>query len=104
MFPKNARYKTLGIDEAIGPELQRMLWNLIDMRLKQKAPLDYLQVFELHSQRFAGSRIQQIVHRQEQPPYRKIWQWECRSKQVHGVTVWVMDSGEYCTMLLPTEY
>lgn len=104
MFPKHARYKTRSVDEAIGPELQLMLWNLIDTRLKEKAKLDYLQVFELSAGQLSGTHVQRIAHRQEQPPYRKEWQMECRWKPVHGVTIWIIDSGDYCTMMLPSDY
>lgn len=98
---QSARYKTPGIDEAIPPELQLVLWSLIDARVKQKARMDYLQVFELSSRH--ESSVQVIVHRQEQPPYRNEWEIKC-SSPVHGVIVWVIDAGEYATMLLPNEY
>ncbi|MBP1157686.1 hypothetical protein JOE45_003478 [Paenibacillus sp. PvR098] len=66
--------------------------------------MDYLQVFELSTQQFAGIKIQRIVHRQEQPPYKKSWQWDSGQLPVRDVTVWIVDSGPYCTMMLPSEY
>lgn len=104
MFPRAARYVTSGINRIIEPSLQQLLWQLIDLRLKQKSKMDYLQVFELSTHRFAGLTTQQIVHRQEQPPFKKVWQKDFVKRPVHGITVWVIDSGSYCTMLLPNKY
>ena len=63
MFPLK-RYGTARVSEEVPLILQLFMWTCIDM-LQGEA--DYLQVFELT----ATSEGQRIVHKQEQPSYRR---------------------------------
>lgn len=104
MFPKQARYKTQGIKESISEHLQDALWAIIDGNLDGGKPMDYLQVFTLtvvHTQGQASQRIQQ---QQEHPKRKRMHDIIGLEEPVSGITVWVIDSGTYCTILLRTEY
>ena len=92
---QNARYLTCGVNAEIPPEVQLFLWNCIDQLPPDR---DYLQVFELSE--MAG--MQQIIHHSEQPEHRMVYALPCD----HPITakVYVIDSGDYSTMLLASEY
>jgi len=104
MFPKYARYKTRGIEEAISEHLQNALWAIVDHDLAEGKELDYLQVFELSVSRANGMPVQQVRQRQEKPKRSRLYIIPEIQRTVSGVTVWIIDSGTYCTMLLPEEY
>ncbi|EME8134945.1 hypothetical protein MU945_002556, partial [Enterococcus faecium] len=78
-----------------------LCWNLIDQNSQKQLPLDYLQIFEFSTEK--GN--QKLVHRQEEPEERKEYliSPKLRLKSV-SQKIWVIDSGEYQTMLLPEEY
>lgn len=102
MFSTEHRYVTQGVMAHVASDLQVLLWQLIDLRKAEGGQLDYLQVFSLTYDCKLGRILQRITHTQEVPPYSKsclytVSQPVCR-------TVWVIDSGEYATMLLPDEY
>ena len=59
---------------------------------------DYLQIFELS----ATSEGQIIVHKQEQPPYRKEYLIPCEKPL--SAKIFAIDDGEYATMLFAEEY
>lgn len=63
---KNQRFLTQGIKEGVPLEVQLLLWHLIDGSIWKK---DYLQIFELYKENHIQKLI--IVHRQEQPEYRR---------------------------------
>jgi len=96
MFDKK-KYVTRGIDSTLGLHVQLMLWRMIDNLEGEK---DYLQVFELTR---IDDNTSKIVHRQEEPEYEK-------SHILHvginedAVKVFVIDDGNYSTMLLASEY
>ncbi len=99
---KNQRYATAGIQLELPIELQLFLWNLID-NLSRTNKLDYLQVFELTAEKDdKGQPIQKIVHKQEQPLYKKTYQIvhtnSCHAK------IFVIDDETHSTMLLAQEY
>ena len=86
MFNKE-RYLTRGISNEIPLEIQILLWSMID---KLNVKKDYLQVFE-------------IEHRQEVPKYKS----DIVVKNVgisSKVKIFVIDDGEYSTMMLSSEY
>lgn len=86
MFDKD-RYLTRGVSEEISLEIQILLWSMIG---KIKIKKDYLQVFE-------------IEHRQEIPKYKKehvVVNTGINSK----AKIFVIDDGEYSTMMLSSEY
>ena len=97
---ENKRHFTKGVKAIIEFELQILIWSLID-NWRDKIELDYLQVFELSVVEFDGIMIQKIIHTQEIPPYKEEGLYKIE-EPVNG-EVWVMDSDEYCMMLLPEE-
>ena len=94
MFPLK-RYVTARISDEVPFTLQIFMWACIDM-LEVEA--DYLQIFELT----ATSKGQKIAHKQEQPPYRKEYLIPCANPL--STKIFVIDDGEYATMLFAGEY
>ena len=98
------RYVTRGVNEVVSCELQLLLWSILDKRQERGDQLDYLQVFELSAEWVDGEPIQKVLNRQEQPFHEEVFYLDHTENLAIGVTVWVMDSGDYSTMLLPDEY
>ncbi|OPY55795.1 MAG: hypothetical protein A4E55_02383 [Pelotomaculum sp. PtaU1.Bin035] len=99
------RYLTRGVAESLPPDLIAAIWNIVDNRkANPHPPLDYLQVFDVVSLTGASDcpSIVRIVNTQELPPHLVVRL--CRVSETLNVSVWVIDSGAYCTMLLPHEY
>lgn len=97
MFENNKpRYLTRGIDAEIPVEIQLFLWTAID---KMPEPKDYLQVFNLS----AVNGLQVIDHTSEQPEFHMTYLLTTVEAPVTA-KVYIMDSEEYCTMLLAEEY
>ena len=94
MFDKS-RYLTRGVQAEIPFELQLVMWSCID---ELPEPKDYLQVFRLS----VSDDMQIVTHEQEEPTYSK----EYRLNTGTSITkkVYVIDDGDYCTMLLAEEY
>ena len=94
----NPRYITKGVDDTVPPELQILMWNMIDsMEVSQK---DYLQVFELSEE----DGKQKIVHKQEQPEYKRTYSLEMADASFLYAKVFVIDDETHSTMLLASEY
>ena len=93
---KNQRYLTRGVQAEIPPALQLFIWNCID-RLPEER--DYFQVFRLEPM---GEIMQQITHESEQPEYKKVYL--IPSDNPITEKLYVIDSDEYSTMLLASEY
>ncbi len=91
---KNARYLTRGVQSEIPIELQLFMWNCIESVPEP----DYLQIFRFES----VNTVQKIIHEQEQPEYRK--EYLFKSGNPITVTVYIIDSDTYSTMLLASEY
>lgn len=100
---KGNRYMTHGVDVEIDLTLQVIMWSMIDENIAKGLKMDYLQVFKLNSVTRNGRGYQEIIHSQEQP------------KRQNKVTVdigvfpisekiFVIDSVEYVTMMLASEY
>jgi hypothetical protein len=101
MFEANKpRYMTKGIAEQLHPELQILLWEMIDARKEKGEEVDYLIVFELTVQ----EKQQFILQRQEQPPYKHRMLVQLRSAEPITSTIWCMDNGETQSMLYPEDY
>lgn len=97
MFEGNKpRYLTRGVDAEIPPEIQIFIWAAIN---KMPGPTDYLQVFNLS----ATNGLQVIDHTSEQPEFHMTYMLAASENPVTA-KVYVMDSEEYCTMLLAEEY
>lgn len=102
MFKKNNRYVTRGVNEEVDIRLQLTIWSMID-KLKDKGnvELDYLQVFKIRKE---GNKIV-INQSQEVPKYSCTYEMEIEEIQIDDeIKVYVIDSGDYSTMLFPYEY
>lgn len=94
------RYMTSTIAEELDEEIQRILWSIIDQRRDHQEELDYLQVFELTAK---GDQLT-IINRQEQPPIKRKYQYPYSNNKRILKTVWIIESGDYCIMLAPSDY
>ena len=94
MFNSN-RYITKGVQENISLELQFFMWNCID---NLSEPKDYLQVFNLS----VVDSLQRIIHSTEEPEYKK--EYLIPSDNPISEKIYVIDDGDYLTMLLAEEY
>ena len=92
---KSPRCLTRGVCDTIPLQLQKFIWNCIELLPEE---CDYLQVFELKP--FGG--MQQITHTAEEPEYRKVFLFP--SDNPVTAKLYVIDSETYCTMLLAEEY
>lgn len=103
MFSSN-RYITRGINDEVPVEIVLFLWSLIDeLKLKSKGKMDYLQVFELKVQDHPDIVENQIViHRTGEPEYKRGHALLVDEPIV--TKIYVIDSMDYCTMLLAREY
>lgn len=99
---KNNRYVTRGVNEEIDIRLQMIIWSMID-KLKDKGnvEVDYLQIFKIRKE---GDKVV-INQSQEVPKYSCTYEIELEDIQLDDeIKVYVIDSGEYSTMLFPHEY
>ena len=92
------RYITSGVNEQISIDIQLFCWYCYEV-VKATGKYDYLQVFEL---KIIGEHTQQIEHRQEVPEYKKVYQFN--SMNSIEQKIFIIDEGEYATMLLAEEY
>ena len=102
MFKKDNRYVTRGVNDEVDIRLQLIMWSMID-KLKDEGnvELDYLQVFKIRKE---GKKIV-ISQSQEVPEYSCTYEIELEDIQIEDeIKVYVIDSGEYSTMLFPSEY
>ena len=102
MFKEDNRYVTRGVNEEVDIRLQLIIWSIID-KLKDKGnvELDYLQVFKIRKE---GNKIV-INQSQEVPEYSCTYEIELEDVELDDeIKVYVIDSGEYFTMLFPSEY
>ncbi|HBH3146741.1 TPA: hypothetical protein KSJ15_000949 [Clostridioides difficile] len=96
MFDKD-RYLTRGVSNEVTFEIQLLLWSMIGEVTVKK---DYLQVFEIEP---IKDNLLRIEHGQEVPKYKKeiiVSNVGINSK----VKLFVIDAGEYSTMMLSEEY
>jgi predicted transcriptional regulator len=102
MFKKDNRCVTRGVNEEVDIRLQLIMWSMIDkLKDEGKVEQDYLQVFNIRKE---GKRIV-INQSQEVPEYSCTYEIELEDIQIEGeIKVYVIDSGEYSTMLFPSEY
>lgn len=102
MFKKDNRYVTRGVNEEVDIRLQLIMWSMIDkLNDEGNVELDYLQVFKLRRE---GNKIV-INQSQEVPEYSCTYEIELEDVQLDDeIKVYVIDSGEYSTMLFPSEY
>ncbi|MGB4587922.1 MAG: DUF960 family protein [Clostridiaceae bacterium] len=91
------KYMTKGIDSDLAQNLQILIWGLIENMEIEK---DYLQVFKMRS---IDENSVKIIHKQEIPTYEKE-HIISELKETADMNIFVIDSGEYCTMMLAHEY
>ena len=98
------RYMTRGVNESLPPKMQMILWRMVD-NLRNVEKLDYLQVFELEMIRSQeeGTLVQVVTHSQEQPRYSMVYYFPIAENGVTG-KIYIIDDGEYATMLWADEY
>lgn len=102
MFSSN-RYVTKGVHDEVEQDIQQLLWSIIDVRKNRGDTMDYLQVFELFVEVQEGRAVQKVCNRQEQPYHQETITFKSVERPIQ-TTIWVIDSGDYCTMLYPHEY
>ena len=102
MFKKDNRYVTRGVNEEVDIRLQLIMWSMIDkLKYEGDVELDYLQVFKIRKE---GNKIV-INQSQEVSEYSCTYEIEIEDIQIEDeIKVYVIDSGEYSTMLFPSEY
>ena len=102
MFKKDNRYVTRGVNEEVDVRLQLIMWSMIDkLKDEENVELDYLQVFRIRKE---GKNIV-ISQSQEVPEYSCTYEIELEDIQIDDeIKLYVIDSGEYSTMLFPSEY
>lgn len=92
---ENSRYLTKGVNQSVPLELQIFIWKCIDELPIEK---DYLQVFNLS----VKDGIQIIQHKQEVPKYQNTY--SVLVSNPVDTKIFVIDDGDYSTMLLAEEY
>ncbi|WP_278679301.1 DUF960 family protein [Clostridium paraputrificum] len=102
MFKKNNRYITRGVNEEVDIRLQIIMWSMIDkLNDEGNIELDYLQVFKLRKE---GKKVI-IEQSQEATEHNETYIIELEDVKVGNENkIYVIDSVEYSTMLLPSEY
>lgn len=102
MFKKDNRYVTRGVNEEVDIRLQLIMWSMIDkLKVEGNVELDYLQIFKIRKE---GNKIV-IKQSQEVPEYSCAYEIEIEDIQIDDeIKIYVIDSGEYSTMLFPSEY
>ena len=91
----NQRYLTREVQAEIPIELQLFMWGCIDKLPEER---DYFQVFKMENL----NGIQKITHFSEQPAYRK--EYLIPTDRPITSKVYIIDSDEYSTILLASEY
>ncbi|MBW6411330.1 DUF960 domain-containing protein [Clostridium weizhouense] len=100
---KSSRYITRGVNETLSIHMQLLLWNLIDTLKEDKnIEVDYLQVFRFKHITNNEKYNLSITHSQEVPEYKKEYLFNVDNPI--SEKVFVIDSGDYATMLLAEEY
>lgn len=92
---RNPHFLTRGIEAAIPPVMQHFLWQCVEA---MPEPRDYLQVFQLSP----CGPMQRIRHTSEEPEYHREYLFP--SDAPVTAKVYVIDSEDYSTMLLASEY
>jgi hypothetical protein len=97
MFEANQpRYMTKAIAERLHPELQILLWRMIDVHREKGEELDYMIVFELS----VRDKRQFILYRQEQPQSKHQILVQLHSTEPITSTIWCVDN----VLMYPSDY
>lgn len=102
MFSRSNRYVTRGVNEEVDIRLQLIMWNMVDkLNDEGNIELDYLQVFKLRKE---GKKVI-IEQSQEAPEHKETYAIEIEDVEIGNENkIYVIDSVEYSTMLLLSEY
>jgi len=100
---KDNRYMTIGIQNEIDPIVQIIMWRMIDEGIKNGQKMDYLQIFKLIPIDVNGKIRQKIIHSQEVPKRKKEVVVKADTTPIIA-KIFVIDSEDYVTMLLASEY
>lgn len=95
-------YLTTGVQK-LPFELVELILGMIEKLIQSGMAKDYLQTFNL----FVKDNTVHIVHKQEVPAYMHVEkvQFKHSFKDITGrYTIFVIDDGEYATMMLSEEY
>ncbi|EJA6689694.1 TPA: hypothetical protein KQW76_002753 [Clostridioides difficile] len=92
----NERYLTREVAERVPIDIQLLMWDLVE-RIEEK---DYLQIFELIPK---GSEIVEIIHKQEIPEVTSIYEME-NNEIKNKMKLYIIDNGQYSTMMFSHEY
>ena len=99
------RYITKGFQRKIPLELQLFLWECVDkLRVTKGDEMDYLQVFVLTKEYIHDIPVQMIEHSQEIPEYKRKHVLPLSPVEMVEAKVFIIDSGDYTTALLSSEY
>ena len=91
---------TRRIADSIEFDMQILLWEMVD-ELKEEIEQDYLQVFEIKGTEDGCT----IKHSQEVPSYTRTYEFkEVEVQAGLEMKIFVIDAGEYSTMLFADEY
>ena len=105
--PGQSRYMTRGIAEELPFLYQILLWDTIDKLRDSGQRMDYLQIFKITTTENPDreGKLLSIIHSQERPRYQKQYELPISkdSESVNG-KIYVIDDGEYATMLWADEY
>lgn len=101
---KNKRLMTRGIDSRVPLSIQICLWGLVDNLVNSDVKTDYLQVFELKTNKHTDKSIYlHIEHRQEVPPYKREYTIKNVEAEIND-KIYIIDDGTHSTMLFASEY
>ena len=101
MFSKENRFMTRKIADSLEFGIQVLLWEMIEQLKVDKIKQDYLQVFEIKG---TGDGCT-IKHSQEVPSYTRTYEFKkVRVQAELEMKIFVIDAGEYSTMLFAEEY
>ena len=92
---KGPKCLTRGVENSLPRWLIHLLWHMV---LTPETEQDFLQIFRLTR----TERGQQIIHEQEQPPYKRELTVPC--EDAVDAEIYVIDDGTVSTMLLAEEY
>ena len=99
MFKQENRYVSRQANELIPVGIQLLMWNMID-ELKPRIELDYLQIFRLKK-----NNTVIMEHEQEVPAYKEEYELQEDAISIeHDIKIYVIDSVDYSTMILASEY
>ncbi len=93
----NERYITREVSDRVPVEIQILMWNLVEEIEGEK---DYLQVFEVIPN---GSEFVEITHKQEIPETTSNYIVKNVGIETE-MKLYIIDNGEYSTMMFSHEY